>query len=108
MSKVSEFYSKAVSEETSAKKLAEILGGKDMSKATDEQLLAVGKLASELGYDITIDEAKAFLSDGELDEDDLDSVAGGKGTVTVYERVIQYEPGKEYDTDYIKTAEVDI
>ncbi len=84
MSKVSEFYAKAISDERSKAKLGEILGGKTINEATDEQLEKIGGLAKELGFEITIDEAKDYLNSdsSELDDNDLDAVAGGKGDVT--------------------------
>lgn len=89
MSKMSDFYSAAINDNTSRKKLAEILDGKSFEEATDEQLVQIGELSKSLGIEIDIDEAKAFLrgNDQELDEDDLDAVAGGKGdksTVELY------------------------
>lgn len=81
MSKVSEFYAKATTDEAAKKELITILGDKKLAEASDEQLGQVGELAKKLGYDITIEEAKAYLngSEAELDDDDLDAVAGGKG-----------------------------
>lgn len=89
MSKMSDFYSAAINDNTSRKKLAEILDGKSFEEATDEQLVQIGELSKSLGIEIDIDEAKAFLrgNDQELDEDDLDAVAGGKSdksTVELY------------------------
>ena len=81
MSKVSEFYAKAISDDNAKARLGEILRGKTISEATDEQLEKIGGLAKELGFDITIEEAKNYLNadSAELDDDDLDAVAGGKG-----------------------------
>ncbi|MCM1328251.1 MAG: hypothetical protein NC253_02325 [Ruminococcus sp.] len=84
MSKISEFYAKAISDEGSKAKLGEILGGKKIGEASDEQLEKIGVLAKELGFEITVGEAKEYLSgDAELDDDELDSVAGGKGNVGI-------------------------
>ncbi len=82
MSKVSEFYAKVLADESAKKELIVILGECRIENASDEQLTQVGKLAKKLGYDITIEEAKAYLNgdDAELDEEDLDAVAGGKGS----------------------------
>ncbi len=79
MSKVTEFYAKALSDEKTKSKLGEILAGKSINEADDSQLEKIGELAKELGFEITIDEAKSFLnnSDGELSDDDLEAVAGG-------------------------------
>lgn len=85
MSKVSEFYAKAISDEGAKAKLGEILGGKTINEADDEQLKKIGGLAKELGFEITIEEAKDYLNgdNAELDDDDLDAVAGGKGEVSI-------------------------
>jgi hypothetical protein len=81
MSKISDFYAKATADETSKNELIAILGDKKLTEASDEQLVKVGELAKKIGFEITIDEAKAYLNGGdELDEDDLDAVAGGKGS----------------------------
>lgn len=81
MSKVSEFYAKALADDAAKKELIIILGENKIEDASDEQLTKVGQLAKKLGYDITVEEAKAYLNgdNAELDEDDLDAVAGGKG-----------------------------
>jgi hypothetical protein len=81
MSKVSDFYAKAVEDEASKNELIAILGDKKITEASDEQLVKVGELAKKIGFEITLDEAKAYLNGGEeLDEEDLDAVAGGKGS----------------------------
>lgn len=85
MSKISEFYAKALADEATKTELATILGEKTIQNADDEQLAKVGELAKKLGYDITIEEAKEYLNpeEAELDDDDLEAVAGGKGdTIT--------------------------
>ncbi len=81
MSKVSEFYAKAMADESAKAEISSILGGTEINAATDEQLVKIGEVAKKLGFDITVDEAKAYLNpeEAELDEDDLDAVAGGKG-----------------------------
>lgn len=86
MSKVSDFYAKVMSDEGTKAKLGNILGGKSINEADDEQLKKIGGLAKELGFEITVEEAKNYLKgdNTELDDDDLDAVAGGK----------VYEPGK--------------
>lgn len=80
MSKVSEFYAKAVADESAKKELITILGDKKFTEASDDQLAKIGELAKRLGFEITIDEAKAHLNGdhSELDEEELDAVAGGK------------------------------
>lgn len=84
MSKVSEFYAKALADNSAKKELIEILGDNRIEKASDEQLAKVGKLAKKLGFDISADEAKAYLNgdNAKLDEKDLDAVAGGKNDPT--------------------------
>ncbi len=79
MSKVTDFYAKAIADEASKKELTDILGSKPINEASDEQLVKIGELAKKLGFDITLEEAKAYLTseEAELEEDDLDAVAGG-------------------------------
>lgn len=88
MSKINEFYSKVLSEPDAKKQLEEILHGTSLSEADDHMLEKIGLLAQRLGYEISVEEAKAYLnpSEAELDDDDLDAVAGGKNNeeVTTY------------------------
>ncbi len=81
MSKFQDFYLKSIADADAKKEIAAILDGKPMEEATDEQLEKVGAVAKRLGFDITVAEARDFLvpSNQKLSEDDLDSVAGGKG-----------------------------
>ena len=81
MSKFVDFYNKALADASSKKELAAILDGKPMESATDEQLEKIGAVAKKLGFDITLDEARKYLTPGDkkLEEEDLDAVAGGKG-----------------------------
>lgn len=81
MSIISEFYSRVMTDEESKKKLEDILAGVDIQNVSDAQLREIGKLAENLGYAISIEEATEYLraEDMELDDSDLDSVAGGKG-----------------------------
>ncbi|MDP6485451.1 MAG: Nif11-like leader peptide family RiPP precursor [Alphaproteobacteria bacterium] len=54
----------------------------DELKGSSTGLASVVEFASSKGYDISIDEAKAYIKDQakqELSDDQLDSVAGGKG-----------------------------
>lgn len=85
MSKVSKFYADAMTDEAVKNKLIKILGGKNFEDANDEQLAKIGEIAKELGFDITIEDAKTYLrgEDLELDEDDLDAVAGGKNDYSI-------------------------
>lgn len=80
MSKITEFYAKALEDETAKKEIAEVLGEKRFEEADDAQLLKLGEIAARLGYEITLEEAKEYFhpEEAELDEDDLDAVAGGK------------------------------
>ena len=55
MSKVADFYVKAIADEEAKKKLAEVLDGKNFDKLTDAQLKEVGDIAKDLGFDITLD-----------------------------------------------------
>ena len=48
-----------------------------------------GELAKKIGFDISETEFHDYVSGGELDDDDLDSVAGGKGE-TYYKDVVVY------------------
>ncbi len=85
MSKVTDFYINAIADEATKKELIDILGNKSINEASDDQLVKIGKLANKLGFDITLEEAKAYLTseETELNEDDLDAVAGGKGDFIV-------------------------
>ena len=77
--KIAEFYAKVTSDEKLKAKLEKILGGKDITEASDDQLKEIGEIAKELGYNFTIEEVKDFIASGDvqLDEDALDNVAGG-------------------------------
>lgn len=85
MHKVAEFYAAALENKDARAKLSEILGETRIDEADDTQLAKVGEVAKELGFDISVDEAKAYLrpSDAELNDDELDEVAGGKGDTYV-------------------------
>ena len=85
MSKVADFYVKAIADEEAKKKLAEVLDGKNFDKLTDAQLKEVGDIAKDLGFDITLDEAKEYLKsiEDELSDDALQAVAGGGNITTV-------------------------
>ncbi len=82
MSKVSEFYAKAVADESAKKELITILGDKKITEASDKQLEKIGELAKKLGFEITVGEAKAYLNgnNSELNEEELGAVAGGTKT----------------------------
>lgn len=102
MSKINDFYVTAISNADSRKRLEEILGGNNIFEASDEQFVKIGELAKSLGFDINIDEARDFLcsDEGEIGDDELDSVAGGKNQ-TYYTEVHICEVGGQagYDDD---------
>ncbi len=77
--KIAEFYAKVTSDDALKAKVEKILGGAEITDATDDQLKAIGEIAKELGYNFTIDEVKEYIASGDvqLDEDALDNVAGG-------------------------------
>ena len=83
MSKVADFYQKAVADAAAKAKLDQVLGGAAIEELTDAQLQEIGKIAKELGFDITLEEAKAYLKSigEELSDDVLSDVAGG-GNIT--------------------------
>ncbi|MBT5373899.1 MAG: Nif11-like leader peptide family natural product precursor [Rhodospirillaceae bacterium] len=54
----------------------------DEAKAVSGGVAAMADFAKSKGYDVTADEAKAYISEKanqELTDDQIDSVAGGKG-----------------------------
>ena len=60
------------------KKIESILGGKQIQELNDTELKNLGSFAKELGFEISLDEAKIYLnSDAKLSENELDTVAGG-------------------------------
>lgn len=85
MSEISEFYTKMLSDETIRKEIVGILGDHNLETADDEQLIKIGEIAAKLGYQISLEDAKTYLEgeEAELDEDDLDAVAGGKGIASL-------------------------
>lgn len=87
MSKIADFYSTVMQDDILKKELVEILEEKSILEANDKQLMEIGKIAEKLGVEISLDEAKKFLSGNnmELDDNDLDAVAGGKGETSKIE-----------------------
>lgn len=85
MDKFKEFYMQAMADDSVRAEVKKILGKTPVEDATDEQLLQLGTLAKALGINISLDEAKAYLAktsddeEGELSEEELQAVAGGKG-----------------------------
>ena len=57
-----------------------------ITEATDEQLTKIGDIAKKNGFEVTLEEAKKYLAQGEkeLSDETMDSVAGGatKGDIT--------------------------
>ena len=86
MSKMSDFYTKVVSDAGLRAKVDAVLAGKDIANLTDEELQKIGEIAKGAGFDISIDEAKAYLASDakDLSDEALDAVAGGinKGKVS--------------------------
>jgi len=57
----------------------------DEAKGVSGGVAAMADFAKSKGYDVTADEAKAYISDkanAELSDDQMDAVAGGKGGVS--------------------------
>ena len=84
MDKFKQFYAQAMADDAVKAEVQKILGETSIDKATDEQLIKLGKLAKTLGIDISLEEAKAYLSkshdgEGEISANELQAVAGGKG-----------------------------
>ena len=79
MSKMTNFYAKVMGDASLKAEYEAALGGRNILSATDEELMKIGDIAKKAGFDITVQEAKAFLDPEEvvLDTDDLDAVAGG-------------------------------
>ena len=79
MDKIKELYQKVAADNVLLEKFQAILKDAEAAgkKATEEKLIAFAK---EAGYDVTIEEVQAFgaQSKGELNDDELDVVAGGK------------------------------
>ena len=80
MGKIVEFYCKVLADEGLRNKLAEILQGRDITAADDEQLQRIGKLAQKLGFHLDLETAKDYLAAEEVavSDETLDAVAGGK------------------------------
>ena len=86
MSKFMDFYSKVTADEESFKEFKEIVlkynaPGTALENVTEETLEALEPLAKKMGFEISAAEAKEYLGgEAEMSEDDLDNVAGGKGS----------------------------
>ena len=81
MNKIAEFYNKVMSGEALKEKFTAIVGNVAPDKLSDEALGKLAELAKEAGFEITVAEAKEYFKpvEGEISDDDLDKVAGGKG-----------------------------
>ena len=79
MSKFNEFYAKVMEDDAVKTEVIKVLGDNTFEQATDDQLAKIGEIAKGAGFDFTVEDAKAFLAGGELDDEALDAVAGGKG-----------------------------
>lgn len=82
MSKMKELYDKVAADAELLRKFADLaveLSSEKTDEVSGEKLVA---FARELGYDVTLDEINSFFDGmekaGELSDDDLDMVAGGK------------------------------
>ncbi len=86
MSVMKELYDKVAADLTLQEKFLEIMDGAEdaAGDATGQKLVGFAK---DAGFDVTLDEVKAFFQEmmaeskeGALSEAELDMVAGGKGT----------------------------
>ena len=99
MSKFNDFFAKVMADDALKTEVIKVLGDSKFENATDEQLAKIGEIAKGAGFEFTAAEAKAHFDGGELDDDELDAVAGGKGDhVQIDVRKIDYESGT--DTGY--------
>ena len=84
MSKFNDFYAKVMADDALKAEVIKVLGDSTFEKATDDQLAKIGEIAKGAGFEFTAAEAKAHFEGGELDDEDLDAVAGGsKGDSSV-------------------------
>lgn len=83
MNKILEFYLVATANKSAKEELSSILGGRQFSESSDDQLIKIGNVAKRLGFDITLKEVRDYLNPAkhELDNADLESVAGGNKVV---------------------------
>ena len=79
MSKVADFYAKVLANEELQGKLGNILQGKNIVEATDDDLKKIGEVAKAEGFDITLEEARDYIQSDEaaVSDEALDAVAGG-------------------------------
>ena len=97
--KIAEFYSKVTSDENLKAKFENVLDGKEITSATDEQLEKIGEIAKDLGYNFTIDEVKKFIASGDvqLSDDALDNVAGGADKTNIAGKISSSSSGSGGD-----------
>lgn len=79
LDKFNKFYAELSENESLRAEVEKILGENTFDNAGDEQLLKIGDIARNIGLEFDLDEVKAYFADSELDDEALDSVAGGKG-----------------------------
>ena len=79
MSKVADFYGKVMASPELQGKVANVLAGKNIADASDDQLREIGEVAKGLGFDIDLEEAKKYISSDavKVSDEALDAVAGG-------------------------------
>ncbi len=81
MTKMNELYAKVAADSALQEKFGKIIEEAGDEAALGEKLIAFAK---ELGYEITVEEIREFFvsksesSGGQLSEEELDAVAGGK------------------------------
>ena len=62
LAQVAEFYDKVTKDEEKAKQLENILSGKNILDAGDAELEKIGTMAWNMGYRITLDDAKNYIA----------------------------------------------
>lgn len=87
MSTAMEFFKKA-SEDSALK--AAVKAAIEKAATKDEEVLAVAKIASEAGFNVSADELKAVVTKtlqqtGQLSDEELENVAGGTMNQSMYE-----------------------
>ena len=83
MSKFTDFYNHLIENEVAKSKVTALAAQFEPGAKKEEMVSALTKLAAEEGFTFTDDEVLAFMErfgdGGELSEDELEAVAGGKG-----------------------------
>lgn len=62
LAQVAEFYDKVTKDEEKTKQLGNILNGKNILDAGDAELEKIGTMAWDMGYRITLDDAKNYIA----------------------------------------------